>query len=223
MAARARVLSLAETNEFLEWWALFQHQFAWLWRKHREPGGLLNEGVKPFAEKTRRDRIAVRYISRLMIRYLRAAGPLVVSELADAGDLILEGVADVETGALDEELLGGVPLKQEIRGQKLALIREELLNHLAFEHHEAWLKMREWSWTLDDSELHQPRGRREHFSWNRDKPAFEWGRDRGNIYGLSFALALMRRDEPDRFDVLLNAVFGASDLESLPVAEVVTH
>lgn len=134
-----------------------------------------------------------------MLDYLRCLSREDIENLVEVGRLLFEHGCALDEGELVEPLKG-IPLV----GGAQVKIREDLLNHLAWEHHEAWMAVRDWTRSLPDRRLHQP-ARKEHQRWDRNNPNHLWDRDRGNIYGLAFALAVMPED---RLRLLLDSCIG---------------
>ncbi len=185
---------------YLKWFVEFQYNTCWLWRKKKEPGGLSHQSAKPFSEVDIFGRVFAMRMSPKILDYLSASGKENLLHLREVGNKILNIGANLDEGEF-VYVNDGVPL---LDGSKVQ-IHQELLDELAFMHHEAWINTREelieLSRTLNRKDLCPPL-RKEHVRWDRSKPDTSWNRDKGNIYGIAYGLAVM---DDQHFEVLLTS------------------
>ncbi len=189
--------------EFKRWFAEWQFSHAWLWRKRVEPGGTSNESVRRFSSLPEKDLKFIEKMSEGILEYLRLWGSSALTHLREVGTKMHEIGVDLDVGE-NVLPLKGIPLKDG----SMAVIDQGLLNALAYDNHILWTHIREWTWTLKDTSLHQPQ-RRDHAAWDRMRPDIRWNGDRGNIYGLAISVAMM----PDEmFKVLMDSSFPTTQL-----------
>lgn len=190
---------------FLNEWATKQWSSGWVMRKRLEPGGTSHPSFvyqEQFGELTPADLLFTKRMSAGQLDFLRAKGKECVQLLSSLGEKLLSQEWDMSHGEMVEPLKG-LPLKN---GERV-IIPSELLHHIAYENHTLWLRTREWSWTIPDRTLWQPKTRKDnaHQEWDKHSPNKLWRWDMIGAYGLCCALAVLRRETPRYYQSLLDA------------------
>jgi len=180
-----------------------QLKAGWALRKRLEPGGSSNPSFQELVtnqELSDRDLVFVSRFGPGVMEYLRLSGEESVRHLTEIGRQIIENGYEPDHGEFVSPREG-----IKLLDGSTALVEPALLDQLAFENHQLWMRLRDWSKTLPDRSLHQP-PRDEHIEWNPAEPVDRiWNPDRGSIYGHAFSLALFLERCPDGYQALLES------------------